>query len=289
LDQRRIYNLANLQQSADYGGAVYSGITDQASNANSIYNSLQLAITKRLGHGLTMSHSYTWSHGIDNASSLRTNGTGNIYNSRMDRANSDTDIRHRYVGTVIYDLPFFKGNTGVLRHVFGGWNISSVISAQTGIPFNIADSADRSLTGALGGYRPDYVGGTLTFVDPRLNLFNKQNSYFDGTGGGTATAATNPFFHRVGSGLSVAQGAGRFGTLGRNVFHGPGLVNADISLAKTFRITERQNLMFRAEGFNFMNHTNFLNPSGNIGSATFGRVTSARDPRLVQLTARFFF
>ena len=176
-----------------------------------------------------------------------------------------------------------------MRHVLGGWNVSTVISAQTGIPFGITDSTDRSLAGALGGNRPDYVGGTVTFVDPRENQFAKQNSYFDGTGGGTATAATNPFFHRVGSGLSVAQGAGRFGTMGRNVFHGPGLVNADISLAKTFRLTERQNLTFRGEGFNFVNHTNFLNPSGNIGSATFGRVTTARDPRLVQLTLRYFF
>jgi Carboxypeptidase regulatory-like domain/TonB-dependent Receptor Plug Domain len=291
IDQRRIYNLANPQQSADYGGAVYSGITDQVSNANSNYNSLQLAITKRFSYGLAMTHSYTWSHGIDDASSLRTNGTGNIYDARLDRGNSDTDIRHRYVGTLIYDLPFFKGGSGVMRQVFGGWNISTVFSAQTGIPFNIAEAAttDRSLTGALGGIRPDYVGGTLTFADPRLNSFSKQNSYFDGTGGGTATAAKNPFFHRVGSGLSVAQGAGRFGTMGRNVFHGPGLVNADLSLAKTFRLTERQNLMFRAEGFNFVNHTNFLNPSGNIGSAAFGRITTARDPRLMQLTLRYFF
>src|SRR5205823_5616485 len=133
------------------------------------------------------------SHGIDDASSLRTNGTGNIYNARFDRGNSDTDIRHRYVGTLIYDLPFFQG-AGLLHHVLGGWNISSVVSLQTGIPFNISDSADRSLTGALGGIRPDYIAGTVTFVDPRQNLFNKQNSYFDGTGGGSATAATNPFF-----------------------------------------------------------------------------------------------
>jgi hypothetical protein len=126
------------------------------------------------------------------------------------------------VGTLIYDLPFFKGNTGVMRHVFGGWNISGVFSAQTGIAFNISDSADRTLIGALGGVRPDYIGGTLTFVDPRLNSFSKQNSYFDGTGGGTATGAPNPFFRRVGSGLSVAAGAGRFGTMGRNVSTVPG-------------------------------------------------------------------
>lgn len=289
IDQRRIYNLANPQQSADYGGAVYSGITNQSSNANSNYSSLQLSLTKAMGHGLTMSHAYTWAHGIDNASSLRVNGVGNIYNSRLDRGNSDTDIRHRYVGTVTYDLPFFRNEKSFLGHAFGGWSLASVVSTQTGIPFNISESTDRSLTGALGGNRPDYIGGTLTFVDPRKNMFGKQNSYFDGTGGGTSTAVTNPYFRRVGSGLSVAQGAGRFGTFGRNVFHGPGLVNADISVSKTFSITEAQKLMFRAEGFNFMNRTNFLNPSGNIGAATFGRITAARDPRLVQLTLRYSF
>src|SRR5205085_8605667 len=180
----------------------------------------------------------------------------------FDRGSSDTYIRQRYVGTLVYDLPFFRGKTGMMRQVFGGWNISSVISAQTGIPFGIVESTDRSLAGALGGNRPDYIGGTVTFVDPRLNMFGKQNSYFDGTGGGTATAATNPFFRRVGSGLSVAQGAGRFGTMGRNVFHGPGLVQADLLLAKTFALTERQNLKFQAEAFNFVNHTNFLQPTG---------------------------
>ncbi len=289
VDQRRIYNLANPQQSADYGGAVYSGITDQLTNGNSSYNSLQVALTKRMSHGLMMTHSYTWSHGIDDTSSLRVNNTGNIYNMRMDRGNSDTDIRHRYVASLTYDLPFFKTSKGLLRQTLGGWNVSGVFSAQTGIPFGITDSSDRTLTGTVGGIRPDYVGGTVQFVDPRNNMFNKQNSYFDGTGGGSATAATNPYFHRVGSGLSVAQGAGRFGSMGRNVFHGPGLVNTDISLAKMFSITERQKLTVRAETFNVFNHTNFLNPTGNIASASFGRVTSARDPRLAQLTLRYEF
>ena len=289
VNDRRVYNLADPQQVADYGAPVYSGITDQISNGNSNYNSLQIALTKRLSHGLMMTHSYTWSHGIDDTSSLRINNTGNIYDSRFDRGNSDTDIRHRYVASLTYDLPFFRDHTGILREALGGWNVSSVVSAQTGIPFNISDSSDRTLTGTVGGVRPDYIGGDVTFVDPRQNLFNKQNSYFDGTGGGTATGAGNPYFQRVGSGLSVAQGAGRFGTMGRNVFHGPGFWNTDLSVAKTFSITERQKLTFRAEMFNMFNHTNFLNPNGNIASASFGRITTARDPRLSQLTLRYEF
>jgi hypothetical protein len=285
---RRVYTLANPAQSADYGGAVFGGITDQLTNGNSIYNSLQVNIAKRFSHGLTMNHAYTWSHGIDNSSSLRVNSIGNIYSRKNDRGSSDTDLRHRYVGSIVYDVPIFKDSRGIMRQAFGGWNVSALITMQTGLPFNITDSQDRSLTG-IGIDRPDYIGGTIQFVDPHANLFGKQNSYFDGTGGGSGTAATNPYFRRVGSGASFAQGAGRFGNFGRNVLKGPGMQQFDLSLAKTFKVTERHQVTFRAESFNLLNRTNFFNPSGAIGSANFGRVTSARDPRLCQLTLRYSF
>jgi hypothetical protein len=285
---RRRLTLANPEQSADYGVAALAGITDQLTNGNSIYNSLQINVHKRLSHGLTMNHAYTWAHSIDNSSSLRINSIGNIYNRAFDRGNSDTDVRHRYVGSIVYDLPFFKSGVGITHRVLGGWSLSSVISAQTGIPFNITEPQDRSLTGA-GADRPDYIGGTIQLVDPRDSAFGRLNSYFDGTGGGTSTAASNPYFRRVGSSASYSAGAGRYGNFGRNVLHGPGLVNFDLSIAKEFSITESQKITFRAESFNLFNHTNFLNPNGSIGSSSFGRITTARDPRLTQLTLKYSF
>jgi len=161
------------------------------------------------------------------------------------------------------------------------------------LPFDIIDSGDRSLTGA-GDDRPDYIGGKVVFADPRANAFGAPNSYFDGTGGGTATGAGNPNFARVGSGPALAQGAGRYGNLGRNVFHGPGILNTDLSIAKRTNITERQSLVFRAEAFNFFNHTQFYNPGNSSGqndiaSPTFGQVQFAHDPRLVQLSLRYMF
>jgi hypothetical protein len=93
----------------------------------------------------------------------------------------------------------------------------------------------------------------------------------------------------VGTGASFTQGAGRFGDLGRNVFHGPGIQTVDVALAKQFKVAERHNIQIRGEAFNLFNHTNFNNPSGNIGSTVFGRVTTAKDPRLIQLTMRYFF
>src|SRR5262249_13029072 len=155
-------------------------------------------------------------------------------------------------------------------------------------PFDITEPQDRCLCDG-GTQRPDSKGIGIKTVDPRDNLFGQQNTYFAGTGGGTATAAANSYFQRVGTGAPFAQGAGRFGNLGRNVFHGPGIQTVDVSLGKNFRVAERHVILIRGEAFNLLNHVNFNNPSGNIGSAVFGRVTSAKDPRLIQLTLRYSF
>jgi len=131
----------------------------------------------------------------------------------------------------------------------------------------------------------------VVFLDPRNTDTSNggPNRNFNGTGGGTATAATNPFFRRVGSGTSLALGAGRFGTLGRNVFHGPGDINFDFTLMKRTRIGENKIIEFRSEFFNIFNHANFGNPNGNIGSANFGRITTTDDPRLIQFGLKFTF
>lgn len=287
-DYRRIYNV-NHPRAEEWGGAVFGGITNQSSDANSNYNSLQVMLTKRFGHGLSMTNAYTWAHGIDNASGLRTNMR---YNSNTaDRGNSDTDVRHRYVLTYQYELPFMKDQKGVLGKVLGGWNVSGITTFQTGQPFSVTESDDRSLTGG-GGDRPDWAGSSkIVYYDPRsVNAVSgRANSWFDGTGGNTDDAATSPYFRRVGSAATWEDGAGRFGNLGRNTFFAPGLNNWDFSIGKRFSLSERHKLDFRAELFNIFNHTQFGFPSSVISSATFGRITSARDPRLVQLSLKYWF
>jgi len=288
--QRNRYNINNPQD-AMFGGAVFGGITDQLSDATSSYNSLQVSLEKRYSYGLTLTNAYTWAHCIDTGSGLRVNS--NPFDARYDRGNCDTDVRHRYVGTAIYALPFFRDQRGLLGHLLGGFNFATVVTLQTGLPFDIIDGGDRSLTGA-GDDRPDYIGGSVQFADPRSNAFGIQNSYFNGAGGGTATGVPNPYFRRVGSGGSVADGAGRYGDLGRNVFHGPGILNSDVSAWKNIHITEKQSLVLRADAFNLFNHTQFFNPGdanslNRIDSPTFGQVTLARDPRLIQLELQYKF
>ena len=284
--QRRLFNQGNPQNAA-FGGAVFSNITNQETTAKSSYNSLQITVSKRFSDGLYFQNAFTWGHCIDNSSGLRSNTRFN--NPDADRGNCDQDIRLRNVGSYIYELPFYKDQKGPLGKLLGGWQINGVTVLQTGTPFNITEPNDRSLTGA-GSDRPDFLGGTVQFFDARNTnpALGGPNRIFNGTGGGTASAATNPSFRRVGTG-SLASGSGRFGNFGRNVFHGPGDIIFDVSIIKRTRISESKLVEFRAEAFNVLNHANFGNPNGSIGSANFGRVTTTRDPRLIQFGLKFQF
>jgi hypothetical protein len=283
---RRILNQNNPENAA-YGGAVFGGITNQEASSNSNYHSLQTVVSKRFAHS-SLRSAYTLGRCIDTASGLRS--TVRYNGQSANRGLCEQDVRHRYVASYVYELPFGRSASGFLGKIIGGWAISGITAFQSGFPFDITETEDRALQGS-GDNRPDWNGGKVTFVDPR-NVDSSNggpNRFFNGTGGGTPTAGTNPYFSRVGSGQSVAQGAGRFGTLGRNVFHGPGINNTDISVVKKTSIREEHNLEFRSEFFNIFNHAQFLNPNGSISSANFGRITGTQNPRLIQFALKYNF
>lgn len=288
---RRILNKGN-PQNAKFGGAVFGGITDQLTDANSNYNSLQLGVTKRFSQGFSMTHAYTWGHAIDNASGLRVGSQIFGGNPRADRGNSEQDVRQRYVFSYRWEAPWMAAQTGFVGHLVGGWGFSGVTTFQGGTPFSITEPTDRCLC-ASGNQRPDLVAGNITLFDPRSTTAvpGRPNSLFDGTGGGSLTAASNPFFRRVGRATSFALGAGRFGNLGRNTMRGPGINNWDLALFKRTKLTERQQLEFRGEFFNLFNHAQFTTSAdtGNIGSLNFGKIQGTLDPRIIQLALRYTF
>jgi hypothetical protein len=282
-DSRRVLN-QNNPQDAQFNGAVFGSIVNELTDANSNYHSLQVSVTRRFAGGFQMSHAYTWSHAIDNNSGIPggvvgLNTSSRIVDARADRGNANFDVRHRYVMTYVYELPFWKTQAGLRARLLGGWNVSGITSFQTGLPFNITEPNDRCLC-ASGAQRPDYLGGDVQFFDPRSNAAvpGKPNAWFDPTP-----------FRRVGTGNSFALGAGRFGTFGRNVFHGPGVDNWDFAASKRVAITEAQRLEFRAELLNLFNHAQFVNPVSNIADADFGRVRDTHDPRIAQLSLRLSF
>ncbi|MGI8960665.1 MAG: carboxypeptidase regulatory-like domain-containing protein [Bryobacteraceae bacterium] len=278
--ENQIYDLGNGQSA--YGTRLHSvtsgrylsrGILDFGSGqtwnetiANSNYDAMELSLEKRAGP-LQLLAAYTWSKSIDNSSGY-TDAFINPYNYRLSRALSAFDMTHNFVISYAYNLPFDRLTNGrFLRGILGGWQLGGITRFTTGLPVRIIESGDRSLTGNPGVDHPNYDGSGIQFLDPRST---STHQYFD----------TRPFSQ---------EQLGVEGTANVRFFHGPGISNWDVMLQKDARFTERYAMQLRFEFFNVFNHAQFNNPVGNFASSTFGRVTSARDPRIGQVALKLSF
>lgn len=258
----------------------FDDITQIESRASSRYDSLQVRFQQRLDFGLAVLGSYTWSKSTDDASNFFSSaGDPNFpqdsNNPAAERGRSNFDVRHRLSLSYAYDLPFGKGkryfaDDGWVSTLLSGWQTFGIVTMQTGRPFTVAllGEIDNSGTGrtALGfgaNDRPNLVG------NPNL-------------AGGTPELWFN-------TAAFVFPAPGTFGNAGRNILEGPGFQNVNASLVKNTALTERLNLQLRAEVFNLCNHPNFNLPDNFLGSPTFGRISSARDPRHLQFGVKLLF
>lgn len=151
----------------------------------------------------------------------------------------------------------------------GGWQVNGIIALQSGAPLNIGAGADNSRSG-IGADRVDIIGNP-SLPDDR-----------------TRGEKIQQWFNKA---AFTSNAPGTFGTLGRNVLRGPGFVNLDLSLFKSFQMpySESHKIELRAECFNFLNRVNLGNPNTNLNATPFGRITSAGDPRILQLVMRYSF
>ncbi len=238
------------------------------SGANSIFNSLQLSLEKRFSHGFSVGANYTFGRSIDYVSFLTALINVNVinpYNARAYRGPSDYNIPHRFVVNYIWDLPSPRGHA-VLRHVFGGWQTSGIWNWQSGFPLTMSSGEDRSLTG-IGNDNADVISKPSLISGSRGQQILK---WF-------TTESFRP------------AALGTFGNSGRNILLGPGTFNVDLSALKNIAIHERWRLQYRAEFFNLFNNTQLNNPNTAYTSASFGRITSARDPRVLQMALKLYF
>ncbi|MGH9943545.1 MAG: carboxypeptidase regulatory-like domain-containing protein [Pyrinomonadaceae bacterium] len=250
------------------------------SRANSTYHSLQTRLQQRLSRGLSLLASYTYAKSIDDASNFFTStGDPNFpqdsLNVRAERGRSNFDVRHRFSASYAYDLPFGRGqrfldDEGFLTTLLTGWQTYGVVTLQTGRPFTVALRSDidqsntgRSNLGFGANDRPNVVG------DPHLSNRTPERWF-------NPAAFALPAF-------------GTFGNAGRNTLDGPGFQNVNASLVKNTALTETINLQLRFETFNLFNRPNFDLPDNFLGSPTFGRILSARDPRHLQFGAKLVF
>ena len=235
---------------------------------HSNYNGLDVQLDRRWNNGLAATFAYTWSHSLDNVTEQFGAGGGGLSDFRnfnSARASSNFDLRHRGVGSVVYEIPFFKRN-----RYFGGWEFSTLVSKQTGHYFAITVPNARQRLGAtgVGTWWPDRIG------DPRIDNPTTQR-WFD------TTAFVLP---------RRADGTWYFGNAGRSILASDGPFNWDAGLTKNFRITERFALQFRGEVFNLTNTPTLDDPIVNIDSPDFGRVTgTSSTPRQMQFSLRLRF
>jgi hypothetical protein len=291
VDPRRPYKGLQWAQGLQFpayftvvGNSVPVGFINYYSHsAQSNYHALLARLEKRFNHGLSWLAAYTFSKAITNAPQYRNAGgaTGqensppqDSFNLRGERGLAAFDTRSRLVNTAVWDLPFGKGRrmlqSGPASWVLGGWQMAGILAMQSGFPLTLNIKGDTAGVGAgTGGIyvRPNWISGNV----PTLS--------------GSARTATRWFNTAAFS----APPAGAFGSLGRNTMIGPGLVNLDLSLAKSFKIREAVTIQFRAEAFNLFNHPNFNQVNRIVNDPTFGQIQNQLDPRQLQFGMKVVF
>jgi len=232
------------------------------------FKSFQFTATKRASHGLTILGTYVYGVGKDNGSQTVEGGASyprSSANPDIDYAYSDFDIRHKFNLSAVYDLPNKNSATGVAKALLNNWQVNGIMILRTGLPITVLSGTDRSLT-AIGRDNADLIGDPArpSGVDPVQMWFN--------------TAAFTP------------AAVGTFGSSARNSLRGPKAAIFDMALFKNFPIAKRQSIQFRLEAFNAFNRINYNNPSATItAGANFGKLLSARDPRVLQIGVKYLF
>lgn len=237
---------------------------------NSNYHSMQVFAQRRFVADSQISIAYTWAKNLTDNQTDRSTAPQNPFDIRAEYGRAQLDRRHVFTANAIYELPFFRDQRGVAGRLLGGFQISSIVQLYSGLPLTVTTAGfDPAGIGFLGpsasGPRPDVTGDPNTGPRTFEQWFN------------TAAFA------------NVPAGVNRPGNAGRGIVNGPPQRRVDFSLMRNIRFGETMRLQLRGEIFNLFNTTNFRTIDTSLTSATFGRVTTVRDPRNIQLGIKFIF
>jgi len=250
----------------------YGAVRYLATAFDSNYHSLQIKAQRRLAGSSQINLAYTWSRNMTDSQNEFSTAPQDTYHLNNEYSRAVFDRRHVLSVNYIYELPYHQNQTGAVGKLLGGWQISGIIYHYTGLGFSPATSSnDPGGLGLLGsspsGARPDFL------CDPNVNAPHLVLQWFN-----TACFANPP------------AGVNRVGNAGRNTILGPPTTRFDATLSKKIRLSESKSLQLRWEVFNIFNHTNFTTfSSTNITSGTYGQINNTRDPRTMQLGAKFIF
>jgi hypothetical protein len=278
-NQSSLASLSTLGGSVPYNTALpylgYHQIQLYEDAENGHYNGLQVTVHSQIGHDLTLQGAYTFSKAYDQGTGGDLAGVSDPYNRAYDNGPSVYDRRQIGVVNFIYDLPVFRNSQNkLLKGTLGGWEVSGIVTIETGLPLNITLNGSQSSNGLPDATnRPDYTG-SISYLSNTPSL-----QYISTSGFSSPTV-------------------GAWGTLGRGVFYGPGRDNWNLSMFKSFTFSESRGsrIELRVETYNSFNHTEFngvstgvtFNSNGTVGN-NFGQLTSTWDPRVIQLGGKFIF
>jgi hypothetical protein len=245
---------------------------------DSNYNALQTSLSKRFSGNASVVVNYTWSRGLTDNQTDRSTGLLNTYCRVCDYGRSQLDRTHVFTTSYVYDTPWFSKQEGFVGHLLGGYQLSGIVTINSGLPLTVIGNrawGDPAASGMNIGGAPN--NGAV--ASPRPNQVGDPNS-----GGGKTW--TNWF----NASAFVAPTTDSLGSIERRgAVDGPGLWRVDFSMMKNVKMTERTNLQFRAEAFNLFNHTNFSTVGTSVTTSTYNTITGTRDPRILQLAAKFTF
>jgi hypothetical protein len=235
---------------------------------NSTYHAGFVRAEKRFSTGFSFLAHYTWSKFLDDVASANEYGDPqsymDAYNRRLDKSLSGTDVPHRTVISVLYEMPRLNAHR-LLRAIAGSWKLGAFATYQSGAPFTVGTLANTTNAFSAGPLRPDLAG------DPVLPASERTVARWFNT-----EAFRNPELFR-------------FGNAPRSVLRGPFQQTVDLTIEKQFALGERYRADLRGEFYNALNHANFDIPGHTMGTGDFGSLVSTRHPRTVQLGLRLSF
>ncbi len=249
----------------------YAQMHDRAPLFTNNYNSLQISLSHRSSKGLTLGAAYTWSKDLTTNSNDRGSSATNSNNFNLDYGPSTSNTPQMLVVNYIYDLPFFKSQRGLEGHILGGWELSGISSFISGSSFEVTQPNDPFLALGPNGLGINVDGDIAIRPDQTapIQRTKKQGQWFSTT--------------------SFTAASGHFGSEGSNPLLGPGVQNWDLASIKNVNLGEHLRFQLRGEYFNAFNHMNFSGVDAGLADANFGQVTSAHEPRRIQIGAKLNF
>jgi hypothetical protein len=249
----------------------FGSISTFSWDGNNHYHSLQTSLNKRFSQGFTLQMNYTFAKALDNYNDAPIPVVyfeprpEFLFGDRMNWGSSEFDRRHRVVVSYVWEIPRLEAENAVARFLLNGWQATGVFQAQSGPPLTVVSGRDNSFTG-VGDDRAILTGE----AQERPAGADKQRQFFN-----TGAFGVNPF--------------GTFGTVGKGTLTGPALTTWNLGAFKSWGVREGMTFQFRAEFFNMLNSVNLYRPEMRVSNGSFGRITAAEDPRIMQFGLKLLF